>query len=166
MTPAPKALRGPLGHRNRCGLSGAIGRRWKWLGLRELSGVRYPDEPLSFEVWPAQQEPQHRLPQLRKLPPRWRKRRSSIRTHQRAINSAVTALCSRSRTPARWSTVKLVRQAGVNSGSKRLAKSSWLPQPHAGSPSLSRGLSHDKQPIDRSKRSIRPRIRICLSRLG
>jgi hypothetical protein len=27
---------------------------------------------------------------------------------------------------ARWSTVKLVRQAGVNSGSKRLANSGWL----------------------------------------
>jgi cytochrome c553 len=41
---------------------------------------------------------------------------------QRAINSAATAIYSKSRTPARWSTVKSVRQAGANSGSKRLAE--------------------------------------------
>jgi hypothetical protein len=127
VTPVPEARREPFGAQ--CSRPGRIwfvrGRqegRWKWLGLRKFSGVRYPGEPLSFEASPALLEPQHRLPQLTRLPPRWLRSRSNIRTHQRAINSAATALCSRSRTPARWSTVKSVRQAGVNSGSKRQAE--------------------------------------------
>lgn len=48
MTLAPKVLKGPLGRQSRCGLSGGNRRGGKWLELRELSGVRYPDEPLSF----------------------------------------------------------------------------------------------------------------------
>jgi hypothetical protein len=83
------------------------------------------------------------------LPPRWLRRRSNIRTHQRAINSAATALCSRSRTPARWSTVKSVRRAGVNSGSKRPAEPRWFPQPQAkrrGTPVVTASLgSHAPQ---------------------
>jgi hypothetical protein len=125
VTPAPKALREPFRSPVQWALvpqEGDKEGRWKWLGLRKFSGVRYPGEPLSFEASPALQEPLHRLPQLRRLLPRWLRNRSNIRTRQKAISSAVIALCSRSRTPARWSTVKSVRRAGVNSGSKRLAE--------------------------------------------
>jgi len=62
------------------------------------------------------------LHQLRKLPPRWLRRRWNIRTHQRATRSAAIALSSRSRTPARSSTARSVRRGGVNSGSKRQAR--------------------------------------------
>jgi hypothetical protein len=124
MTAAPKALRErlrPPVQRAWGSIKGLKGSR-KWLALREFSGVRYPGEPLLFEASPAQQEPQHRLLLLMRLPQRWLRRSPNIRTPQRAINSAATAIYSRSRTPAHWSTVKSVRRAGVNSGSKRLVK--------------------------------------------
>jgi hypothetical protein len=133
MTAAPKALRErlrPPVQRAWGSIKGLKGSR-KWLALREFSGVRYPGEPLLFEASPAQQEPQHRLLLLMRLPQRWLRRSPNIRTPQRAINSAATAIYSRSRTPAHWSTVKSVRRAGVNSGSKRLVKPGRLRQLHA-----------------------------------
>ena len=56
---------------------------------------------------------------------------ASAKMAQKAINSAATAIYSRSRMPARWSTVKSVRRDGVNSGSKRLVKPGRLRQPDA-----------------------------------
>ena len=86
--------------------------QWRWLSRRTVV----------IRSLAVQQEPQHRLPQFRRLPPRWLRRRSNIRTHQRATRSAATVLSSRSRTPARSSMVRSVRRAGVNSGSKRQAE--------------------------------------------
>jgi hypothetical protein len=67
--------------------------------------------------------------------------------------------CSLFRTPARWSTARSVRRAGVNSGSKRQAEPWWLPQPHAkrrGTPVVTASLgSHGPQSRTRTSKPCR-----------
>ena len=83
--------------------------------------ISSPDEPLSCAASPVRQELRAYLVRSPRLPPRWLRRSPNIRRPQRAINSAATALCSKSRTRARWSTVESARPAGVNSGSRKPA---------------------------------------------
>jgi len=83
--------------------------------------INSPDEPLSFAASPVRRELQAYLVRSLRLPPRWLRRSPNIRKPQRAINSAATALYSKNRARARWSTVKSARRAGVNSGSRKPA---------------------------------------------
>jgi hypothetical protein len=88
----------------------------------KFSRINSPGGSLSFGASPVRPELSAYLLRSPMLLPRWLRRRSNIRTHQKTIRSAAIALSSRSQTPARSSTARSARRAGVNSGPKRQAE--------------------------------------------